>query len=101
MLSPTLSNQLTLMGAGDRPQLQGFWRPSLYSSHAVPDYILIQTLAADDNAPRVMLFEVPVGQWPRKLAEGDGAVWKFHAMVSDTIELKRYQPQTALSETTQ
>ena len=95
MLSPTLSHQLTLSGAGEQPQLQGFWRPSLYSTHAVPDYVLIQTSASQPNPSRVMLFEVPEGQWPRKLAEGDHAVWKFHAMVSDTIELKRHHPQVA------
>ena len=95
MLTPTLSNQLTLSGAGEQPQLQGFWRPSLYSTRAVPDYVLIQTSAAHHNPARVMLFEVPVGQWPRKLAEGESAVWKFHAIVSDTIELKHHQPQVA------
>jgi len=93
MLSPTLYHQLTLSGAGEQPQLQGFWRPSLYSAHPVPDYVLIQTLATGGDLPRLMLFEVSAGQWPRKLDEGDAAVWKFHAMVSDTIELKHHQPQ--------
>lgn len=97
MLSPIHYNQLALSGAGDRPQLQGFWRPSLYSTHTVPDYILIQTSATEDNPPRIMLFELPAGQWPRKLAEGDGAVWKFHAMVSDTVELKHYQTRAAIA----
>lgn len=95
MLSATLSHQLTLSGAGEQPLLQGFWRPSLYCTHAVPDYVLVQTSAGDNNLPRIMLFEVTEGKWPRKLAEGDSAVWKFHAIVSDTIELKHSQPQVA------
>lgn len=95
MLSPTLSHQLSLSGAGEQPQLQGFWRPSLYCTHAVPDYVLIQTAPGHQNPPRIMLFEVADGKWPRKLAEGEGAVWKFHAIVSDTIELKQCQPHVA------
>lgn len=95
MLSPTLFHQLTLSGAGDQPQLQGYWRPSLYSTHIVPDYVLIQTSAADQSEARLMLFEVTDGQWPRKLAEGDAAVWKFHAIVSDTIEMKHCRPELA------
>ncbi len=63
-------------------QVLGFCRPSFMQPAIRPDYVLAANLVRDANPATPMLFSVPFGRLPERIAEGEKAVATFRLIVA-------------------